>query len=84
MIDPAGGARVVGTTPRIACIFEPLQGRARSIAYVEAAARRAHMPFAVPPDIASHLVTGVETAAFDEALGKAKRHRCVISPRAGS
>ncbi len=32
------------------------------------------MPFAVPPDVASHLVSGIETAAFDEALGKAERH----------
>jgi RecJ-like exonuclease len=52
-------------------------------AIVEAAAGRANVPFAVPPDIASHLVSGIEAATLDEAFREAERHRSVVSPRAG-
>jgi hypothetical protein len=84
MIDPLpAGAVVIGTAPRIACIFEPLQRRARGIADIEATAGRGHIPFAVPTDVASHLVSGIESAALDEALREAERHRSIISPRAG-
>ena len=68
---------------RLAVPLEPRQSAPHGAADVEAATGGGHVALAPPPDVALHLVTGVETLALDQARREAERHGGVVGPLAG-
>jgi hypothetical protein len=60
------------------------QGAGNGIADIDTPSRAAQIALFMPAAITIHLISGIKATLFDEAFGKAKRHRSVIGPFARS
>jgi hypothetical protein len=68
---------------RVASALKGAQGGAHSAAYIETCPVAAQVALIPPPQVALHLIAGVEAFARDQAVRKAQRHRCIVGPLAG-